>query len=102
MITLTCNTSWNQTDSGCPEAEQVWTVLLNSVPLVQYSTLQYHDPQLVASAFATTLLSAVRPTLEAAQAVLTYREGTAPYNAAESALQASIAQLYDILAKEGN
>lgn len=102
MITLTCRTSYNQTDSEYSRAEQVWTVSLNNVPLVQYSTLQYLDPQLVASAFATTLLSAVRPTLEAAQAVLTYREGTAPYSAAEAALQASIAQLYDILAKEGN
>lgn len=104
MIKIT-RRSWSRPTHGGQREEQDWIVSLNDVQLAVYSTYSTDckpqgDPRLAASVFATTLLSALRPTLEDAQTVLTYREGTAPYNAAETALQTSIAQLYDDLAKE--
>lgn len=91
MITITVYT-WRAT-AHCEE--QDYTVKLNGVALATFSTYLSggEDPQLLAAAFARTLVQAVRPTLSNVQALLGYREGSAPYDEAAKALQLFIEQI---------
>lgn len=91
MITITVRT-WRAT---VHYEEQDYTVKLNGVALATFSTYLNggEDPQLLAAAFARTLVQALQPTLDNVRVLLDCREGTSLYNEAAKALQLFVEQI---------